>query len=173
MRRPKKPKKAAVREWFALGCLALVGAAGIVAVSILASRPRTPDHPARLLEAPGVIPWHTLSKVTLVQRNGKPVLRFGDGIQALDGKQVKLRGYITPLQLGAGQEHFLLSTKPPSCAFCVPAGPDEMVEVFSKTPVRYSLEPVTIAGRFAVLDHDPDGLLYRMAEAVPLSAGRL
>ena len=89
--------------------------------------------------------------MSFVLRDGKSTLEFGEGIDALDGKEVKLRGYITPLQMGSDQKHFLLSTKPPSCAFCIPAGPDEMVEVFSRTPVKYSLEPVTVAGTFAVL----------------------
>jgi hypothetical protein len=76
--------------------------------------------------------------------------------------------------MGSDQRHFILSPKPPSCAFCIPAGPDEMVEVFSRTPVRYSLEPVTVAGTFAVLRNDPGGLFYRMGDAAPvLSEGRL
>jgi hypothetical protein len=112
--------------------------------------------------------------VSFVLRDGKSTLQFGEGIQALDGKAVQLRGYVTPLQLGTSQKHFLLSTKPPSCAFCVPAGPDEMVEVFCRTPVKYSLEPVTVAGKFALLNNDPGGMFYRVADAEPVaSEGRL
>jgi len=170
MKRSKHTTKLTAREWFYIGCLAIGAAAGIVATSFYGSRPPGPDHSRSLLEAPGVVSWYTLSKVSFVQRGGKPALRFGAGIQALDGKEVKLRGYITPLQLGTGQTHFLLSTKPPSCAFCAPAGPDEMVEVFSKNSVGYSLEPVTVAGRFTLLENDPGGLFYRMADAVQLAA---
>jgi hypothetical protein len=43
------------------------------------------------------------------------------------------------------------------------------VEVFSTTAVKYSLEPVTVTGRFGVLDNNPDRLFYRMADAVQMA----
>ena len=165
MRRSKSRRKVTAQEWFYLGCLVVGAALGIVAVSIVGSKPVGPDHQARLLEVPGVVPWYTLGKVRFVLREGKGALQFGDSIMVLNGKYVKLRGYITPLQAGSEQAHFILSSKPPSCAFCAPAGADEMVEVFAKAPLRYSLEPVTVGGTFAVLEHDQGGLLYRMADA--------
>jgi uncharacterized protein len=168
----KKPARKITRQqWFYLGCLAAGAAAAAVAVSILTSKAPAPDHQSALLEAPGVVPWYTLTKVRFVKNDGKSTLSFGAGIAELDGRPVKLRGYITPLQMGTDQKHFILSPKPPSCAFCVPAGPDEMVEVFSNTPVKYSTEPVTISGTFAVLRNDPGGLFYRLAEAAPVKAG--
>jgi len=162
----KKPSsKKVTGQWFYLGCLVMGAALGPLVTSFVSSsRPRS-DHPSSALAVPGVVPWDTLSKVSFVEQNGKSVLQFGQGIQALDGKEVKLRGYITPLELGASQKHFLLSTKPPSCAYCLPAGADETVEVFSKNSVAYSLDPVTLAGRFAVVGDDAGGLFYRMADA--------
>jgi hypothetical protein len=41
-----------------------------------------------------------------------------------------------------------------------------MVEVKTRTPVKYSLEPVVVEGKFAVLADDPYGLYYRMIDAV-------
>jgi hypothetical protein len=41
-----------------------------------------------------------------------------------------------------------------------------MVEVFTKIPVKYSLEPVVVDGKFAVLADDPYGLYYRITDAV-------
>jgi len=164
---PKRMRKFTAQEWFYLGCLLVGAALGIVGVSIVATRQRVPDHSAALLEAPGVVPWYALTKVTFVLRDGKGALQFGESVKSLDGKQVNLRGYITPLQMGSDQGHFILSPKPPSCAFCAPAGPDEMVEVFAKTPVHYSLEPVTVHGQFSVLEHEQSGLFYRMADAAP------
>jgi hypothetical protein len=41
-----------------------------------------------------------------------------------------------------------------------------MVEVRSKTPIKYSLEAVVVEGKFAVLNDDPYGLYYRMTDAV-------
>jgi hypothetical protein len=41
-----------------------------------------------------------------------------------------------------------------------------MVEIKTKTPVKYTLEPVTVEGRFMVLNDDSFGLYYRMTDAV-------
>jgi hypothetical protein len=173
MKKSKVRKKVTTREWFYLCCLGIGAALGILGTSLIGSRQPKSDHTSSQLEAAGVVPWYTLSKVSFVQRDGRSALQFGAGVQALDGKEVRLRGYVTPLQFGTDQKHFLLSTKPPGCAFCIPAGPDEMVEVFCKTPIKYSLEPVTVAGTFALLANDPGGLFYRMADAVPVSVERL
>jgi hypothetical protein len=41
-----------------------------------------------------------------------------------------------------------------------------MIEVKTKTPVKYSLEVVVVEGRFAVLNDDPYGLYYRVTDAI-------
>jgi hypothetical protein len=167
-------RKITVQEWGWLACLAVIAAVGTVTISIVASKPPVPSHSLDLLEAPGVVAWYELTQVKFAQRDGKSVLQFGDRVNALDGKSIKLRGYITPLQFGSDQKHFILSPKPPSCAFCVPAGPDEMVEVYSTAPIKYSLDPITISGTLAILRNDPGGLMYRMANAMSISSeGRL
>jgi uncharacterized protein len=53
---------------------------------------------------------------------------------------------------------------PTSCNFCVPAGPEGLVEVRTVSPVRYTLEPVVVEGLLAVLKDDPFGLYYRVVE---------
>ena len=42
-----------------------------------------------------------------------------------------------------------------------------MVEVKSKTPVKYTLEPVVLTGKLAILKDDPTGVFYRLTDAVP------
>ena len=73
---------------------------------------------------------------------------------------------MVPLDAGKTQKHFLLTSVPLTCSFCLPGGPESMVEVKSKTPVKYSLEPVIVEGKFAVLPDDQYGLYYRMVDAV-------
>ena len=41
-----------------------------------------------------------------------------------------------------------------------------LTDVKTKTLVKYSLEPVTVEGKFAVLNDDSYGLYYRVTEAV-------
>ncbi len=173
MKRARAKKKITREEWFYLGGLGAGCAFALLVIVIAVPMSARPNHSAKALEMPGVIPWYSLSKVSYVERNGKTELEFGDGINQLNGKSIKLRGYITPMQLGRDQKHFILSPTPPSCAFHMPAGAAEMVEVFSNTPVTYSLDPVVIAGTLALLSHDPTGIFYQMADAVPVTAEQL
>ena len=36
----------------------------------------------------------------------------------------------------------------------------------AKEPVGYTFEPIIVAGRFSVLKDDPNGVLYRLVDAV-------
>jgi hypothetical protein len=74
-----------------------------------------------------------------------------------DSHTVKLEGFMMPLQPGEKQRHFLLSSVPTTCSFCVPAGPEGLVEIRSRGSVKYTLEPVMVEGRIAVLTNDPSG----------------
>jgi hypothetical protein len=79
---------------------------------------------------------------------------------------VKIQGFMLPLQTGAQQTHFVLASMPQTCAFCMPGGPESMVEVKTKRPVKYTFEPVTVSGKLAVLRDDPTGIFYRIVDAV-------
>ena len=89
------------------------------------------------------------------------------GVAALDKKEVKVQGFMMPLEMGDKQTHFMLSAMPQSCAFCLPGGPEQMVEIKSKTPVKYTFDPVVLTGKLAVLKDDPTGVFYRLTDAVP------
>ncbi len=113
----------------------------------------------------GVVSWKTLGLVEPVKQGGQMVPKFDKQILALDAKVVRVQGFVLPLDLGDQQHHFLISAVPPHCQFCLPAGPDAIVEVMAKKAVPYSFEPVILSGKFAVLRNDTDGLLYRLTEA--------
>jgi hypothetical protein len=74
-----------------------------------------------------------------------------------------------PLEMGDKQKHFVLTAMPQTCAFCLPGGPESLVEVRAKTPVKYTFEPVVLSGTLAVLKDDAAGLFYRLTDAVPVS----
>lgn len=127
--------------------------------------PRSPFKP--LVEREGVLSWSLLSSVTTRVEKNKVVPTFPAPVLALQNQPVKVQGFMLPLEPGERQRHFLLSAVPTSCSFCAPAGPEGLIEVRSKAPVRYTLEPVTVEGRLAVLSNDPYGLFYRIADAAP------
>ncbi len=127
----------------------------------------SPDSPfAPLPTRADVVPWSLLSSVkTRIERN-RVLPVFPAPVLALNQKTQRLQGFMMPLEPGEKQNHFLLTSVPLSCSFCVPGGPESMVEVKTRVPVKYSLEPVVVEGRFAVLPDDEYGLYYRITNAV-------
>ncbi len=119
-----------------------------------------------LPERKDVVSWKLLAQVELVKLKDRYAPQYAAAVAALDKKEVKLQGFIMPLQMGDQQSHFVLTAMPQSCAFCVPGGPEQMVEVKTRRPVAYGFEPVVLSGRLEVLKDDPNGLFYRLTDAV-------
>jgi hypothetical protein len=121
-----------------------------------------------LAERKDVVSWKLLAQVELVKVKDRYQPQFSAGVSALDSKEVKVQGFMMPLEMGDKQSHFILSATPQSCAFCMPGGPESMVEVKMKKPVAYGMEPVVLTGKLAVLKDDPTGVFYRLTDAVPV-----
>lgn len=126
-----------------------------------------------LPELKGVVSWKTLAKVEEVKVNNRLVPKFSTEIAALDSKEIKLQGFMMPLEAGKKQKRFLLSANVPSCPFCMPGGPDSLIEVLCKEPIAFSMEPIVISGKFSVLKEDPTGLWYRVNEATLVSGSKM
>ena len=118
----------------------------------------------------GVVGWDTLGKLDVRTEVIAPLRAifqtdYSPEIKALDGRDVKLMGFIFPLEGGLEHERFLLTAWPPSCPFCLPAGPSQMVEVFCEEPIEFTEGAILMAGRFELLEDDPSGMYYRMHDA--------
>lgn len=127
----------------------------------------SPNSPfAPLPQRTDVLPWSVLTDVKTKIVNKRVLPSYPADVQALNDKQQRIQGFMMPLEPGEKQTHFLLSSVPLTCSFCLPGGPESMVEVRSKIPVKYSLDVVVVQGRFAVLKDDPYGLYYRITDAI-------
>jgi uncharacterized protein len=126
-----------------------------------------PDHvqQAMLPDVKGVVSWSLLVKTTIRKTNGRLGPYFPDDVRALHGKIVKVQGFMLPLETGELHSRFLISAFSPSCPFCLTAGPETMIEVKLRSPVKYSLDPVLFEGKFETLDNDPGGVFYRLVDA--------
>ena len=164
-----------IRVW--LVCLALCGSTGWAQLSApladggvpmgTGAGVHNPNSPfAPLQDRADVLPWSVLTAVKTKVEKNRVLPVFPPNIQALNQKSQRIQGFMMPLDPGEKQKHFLLSSVPLTCSFCLPGGPESMVEVKTRTPVRYSLEVVVVEGQFAVLKDDPFGLFYRLTEAV-------
>lgn len=118
-----------------------------------------------LQERKDILSWKLLAQVELVRKKDRYVPQFSDSVAALDKKDVKVQGFMLPLQMGDKQTHFVLTAMPQTCSFCMPGGPESMVEVKTKKPVKYGFEPVTVSGKLIVLKEDPTGVFYRIFDA--------
>ncbi len=121
---------------------------------------------APLAERGDVVPWSVLTDVKTKTEKNRILPVFSASQLGLNEKTQRIQGFMMPLEPGEKQRHFLLSSVPLTCSFCVAGGPESMVEVKTKTPVKYSMEPVVVEGRFLVLNDDPYGLYYRINDAV-------
>jgi uncharacterized protein len=118
----------------------------------------------------GVVGWDTLGNLDVRTEVIAPLQArfhtdYSKEIKALDGREVKLMGFIYPLEGGLEHKRFLLTAWPPSCPFCLPAGPSQMVEVLCQEPVEFTEGAILMAGRFELLEDDPSGMYYRMQDA--------
>jgi uncharacterized protein len=128
--------------------------------------PGAPGATPMLAERKDVVSWKTLAQVELVKQKDRFVPQFSSNVTALDKKDVKIQGFMMPLEMGDRQSHFVLSAMPTTCSFCLPAGPEGLVEVKMKKPVKYTFEPIVVSGKLAVLKDDPTGVFYRIVDAV-------
>lgn len=117
-----------------------------------------------LPERADVVSWSTLKRIQVVQQNRMMVPRFDPAILALEGKAIKVQGFMLPLDMAEQQKHFILSSVSPSCPYCLPAGPEGMMEVISPDAIRFSQDPVVVQGKLVLLHKNENGLLYKLVD---------
>lgn len=123
-----------------------------------------------IMDKKGVTSWNTLAKVKQVRAKNSIVPQFTKEVAALNNQEIKIQGFMMPLEAGEKQKHFLISHTPPTCSYCLPAGPEGVVEVKTKKPVKFTFEPLIISGKMEIMKDDPMGLYYRMTDASPSTA---
>lgn len=118
-----------------------------------------------LPELKGVVSWNVLSQVTSRTEGKRVVPEFAPAVRKLHQTEVRLQGFMLPIVTGERHDHFLLTMRPPHCPFCLSLGPEYIVEVRAKTPIKHTYDPLVLAGQLNVLRDDPFGLYYRLTDA--------
>lgn len=123
---------------------------------------------------PGAIGWDMLSttreRETQIDGVWYILPEWSAQVKTLRNRTVRVNGYMMPLQNGEKQQHFVLMAYPPSCPFCLTAGPTKLMEVKARGPVKFTYDPVLLEGKLVLLDRDESGLFYRLEGARPVSA---
>jgi hypothetical protein len=87
-------------------------------------------------------------------------------VTAMDGKNITISGFMQPLEAKDTFSHFLLCKNAPSCAYCPPSKPNEIVEIFSAKPMRWQQNLITISGTLHLVRHNNNGVFFQMNSAV-------
>ncbi|WP_269532767.1 DUF3299 domain-containing protein [Chitinimonas sp. BJYL2] len=128
----------------------------------------TPTTAKPLADKAGFVSWKTLTQVEAIKQGDTMVPKFDPAIVQLDKKVVRLQGFMLPLGMSEKQTHFILTATPPSCAFCLPGGPDQVIEVKASKPVKFVYDTISLSGKLELLKSDPMGLYYRLSNATQI-----
>ena len=119
------------------------------------------------------MPWKLLESTTETQRKAdgiicsKPV--FQPAVRALAGKQVKVAGWMMPLDTDVRQKRFVLLAYPPACPFHFHAMPNQFIEVPAPAGVtRNERDPFIITRTLQLTGQDESGIFYRLVSAKPV-----
>ncbi len=135
-----------------------------VAMPLWASEPRELDWPALIPEGAPVIPpqltpLHDMSQLSnaLSAESAPPARQQAPDapvVKSLDGQQVKLPGYIVPLEVSeeGRTTEFLLVPYYGACIHVPPPPPNQIVHIFSEMGVRVEdlYQPYWIEGKMQV-----------------------
>lgn len=111
--------------------------------------------------------WDTLykTKVKVDDKTGTYSATFPDEVKKLNGQTVKISGFMLPLENTEKFKHFLLSKRTPTCFFCPPGAPNEIIEVYADKPTEWIEDLVTYEGKFELMDNKEMGVFFKMSEA--------
>lgn len=116
--------------------------------------------------------WKTLAKITYKKEYDEllgfkvDVPVFSEDVQNLSGKEVEIKGYIIPVEGYKSHKEFVFSAYPYNmCFFCGGAGPETVMEVYSKEPIEYTDQPIVIRGKLELNASDMNRLIYGLQEA--------
>ncbi len=124
----------------------------------------------------GAVSWDVFAAVKEIERqqpdptDSKMVMytlepQFTPAMRALNGKTVRLMGYMFPLDPAEEQSKFLFGPYPPSCGFHYHVNNNQVVEVVAQSPITFTWKPIAIEGTLNLLEKDEYNVFYRMKNA--------
>ncbi len=111
--------------------------------------------------------WAILDKCTVYLNEEEYLysVEFTPEVKAMEGKKMTVSGFMLPLESTEKFTHFLLSKRTPTCGFCPPGEPTEMIEVFTKEPVTWVEDSVTVTGVMTFSKEPELGVFFQLLES--------
>jgi len=95
---------------------------------------------------------------------------FSKTLKSYNGKKIKLKGFVIPVNEVGDQDKFMLSSLPFNiCYFCGAAGPETVIEVESQDGLRFNSKAIWVEGYLYLNDTDPDHHMYMLRSAQLIS----
>lgn len=121
----------------------------------------------------GGVSWAVLESTKEIARKGpdgylrsKPV--FTAQVQRLEGKRIRVAGWMDAFEPGRRQTHFLLMAYPPGCPFHFHAAPNQYIEVKASTAFPLSGDKaIVVTGVLELTGYDESGIFYVLKYARP------
>lgn len=86
-------------------------------------------------------------------------------VKKLEGKEITISGFMLPLEATEKFKHFLLARRAPTCAFCPPGQPNEIIDVWTDKPVQWDDNIVKVTGKFNFMENKELGVFFQMKDS--------
>jgi len=138
---------------------------GVALVFICAGKFTSQANARRTVQSDDYL-WKIFSQCEIrTNQNNSYSISYLPGVKAMNGKRLTISGFIQPLEATEKFSHYLLSSRAPTCAFCPPGEPNEIVEVFSAEPVRWEETLVTVKGTLILANDSKKGIFFQLKDA--------
>ena len=86
-------------------------------------------------------------------------------VKKLEGEEITISGFMLPLEPAEKFKHFLLSRRTPTCAFCPPGQPNEIIDVWTDKPVTWNENIVKVTGKLKFMENKELGVFFQLKDA--------
>jgi len=116
--------------------------------------------------------WSTLALLEFEQKDDQGYFDTEGNIlpliEAFEGKEILVKGYVIPLSGKKAQSHFMFSAYPyESCFFCGKAGPETIMEVFAMDDkkIDFTEKKMSIKGTFHFTSRNSNEVMFTLKNA--------
>ncbi len=111
--------------------------------------------------------WSLFAKCKIkIKKDFSYSIAYISGVKAMNHKNITISGFMLPLEATDKFSHFLLSKNAPTCAFCPPGAPNEVVEVFSSKSMMWKENLITFSGTLNLVNDGKTGVFFQLKDAV-------
>ncbi len=105
------------------------------------------------------------TKIKFDEKTGQFSATYPPEVKALVGKQITIQGFMLPLEATDSFKHFILSKRTPTCPFCPPGEPNEILDVWMDSNVSWSDDTIKVSGTFELMNNPDLGMFFKLSHA--------